>query len=185
MCEWPTGWSQSINIFLQKLIPLITSSPAYMRDGLLIINFDEGGFTTAVNGSNITITFQGQACCNEQPGPNLGPFPQSNSIPGTNFTITTNGYGGDQTGAVLLSPFLKPGTVSNMFFNHYSMLKTIEDIFGIREHLGYAGQQGLLGFFDCVSSDIATSRRSDVDNLRSGDSDDRCIGSGVESAAPL
>src|SRR5262249_5030287 len=118
------------------------------------------------------ITFEGAACCNEQPGPNLGTFPQSNPIPGTNFIITTNGYGGDRTGAVLLSPFLRTGTVSNTFFNHYSMLKTIEDIFGIREHLGYAGQQGLLGFFDCVSSDIAALRRSDDDDRRPGDFDD-------------
>ena len=38
-------------------------------------------------------------------------------------------------------------------FNHYSLLKTVADIFGL-DHLGYAGQQGLLGFFDCTS-DVA------------------------------
>jgi hypothetical protein len=55
---------------------------------------------------------------------------------------------------VLLSPFLKAGTVSNNFFNHYSMLKTLEDIFDVDGYLGYAGQPGLLGFFGCVSSDM-------------------------------
>jgi phosphatidylinositol-3-phosphatase len=167
------GGLVSADAFLQKWVPIITSSPAFKRDGLLIINFDEGEAEIAVDTSNgnITVTFQGQACCNEQPGPNLGSFPQSSPIPGTNFTLVTNGYGGDQTGAVLLSPFLKPGTVSNTFFNHYSLLKTIEDIFDIREHLAYAGQQGLLGFFDCVRSDVAT-RRWVGDDHRGDDFDD-------------
>jgi phosphatidylinositol-3-phosphatase len=56
---------------------------------------------------------------------------------------------------VLVSKILKPGTVSNVAFNHYSMLKTIEDIFGLG-HLGYAGQAGLQGFFGCTNSDIPT-----------------------------
>jgi hypothetical protein len=30
----------------------------------------------------------------------------------------------------------------------------LEDIFGL-DHLGYAAQPGLLGFFGCVSSDVA------------------------------
>jgi len=35
------------------------------------------------------------------------------------------------------------------------MLKSIEDIFGL-DHLGYAGQSGLQGFFGCTASDIST-----------------------------
>jgi hypothetical protein len=42
---------------------------------------------------------------------------------------------------------LAPGTVSTAPFNHYSMLKTIEDIFGL-DHLGFAGAPGLHGFFE-------------------------------------
>jgi hypothetical protein len=61
---------------------------------------------------------------------------------------------------VLLSRFLKPGTVSNVPFNHYSMLKTVEDIFGLN-HLGYAGQPGLQGFFGCTNSDIAVQGDDD------------------------
>jgi hypothetical protein len=30
-------------------------------------------------------------------------------------------------------------------YNHYSLLKSIEDFFGL-EHLGYAAQKGLKGF---------------------------------------
>jgi hypothetical protein len=71
--------------------------------------------------------------------------------------LTFQSYGGDRTGAVLLSPFLEPGTVSYTPFNHYSLLKTLEDIFDTDAYLGYAGSPGLVGFFGCVTSDIATN----------------------------
>jgi hypothetical protein len=147
------GGLVSADVFLQKWIPLIEASRAYQRDGLIIVTFDEGGYTIAASSTGITITFQGQYCCSEQPGPNLAPFPQSTSI--GSITLVTGDYGGDRTGAVLLSPFLKPGTVSNTPFNHYSLLKTLEDIYDTDGYLGYAGQPGLLSFFGCVSSDVA------------------------------
>ena len=146
------GGLVSADQFLQKWVPIITASPAYKEGGLLIINFDEGGPTTSKAPSGgIVITFPGEQCCSQKPGPNIGTFPQSTAI--GPYTITTNGFGGDRTGAVLLSPFVKAGTVSNTAFNHYSMLKTIEDIFGL-DYLGYAAQPGLVGFFGCVQSDI-------------------------------
>ena len=55
------------------------------------------------------------------------------------------------TGAVLLFPYLPPGTVSNDFYNRYSMLKTLEDIFEV-SYLDYDGQPGILPFFGCGSS---------------------------------
>lgn len=147
------GGLVSADAFLQKWIPLIEASPAYREDGLIAIVFDEGGYTVTpgANGA-VTITFQGQYCCSEQPGPNLAAFPQSSTI--GSYTIVTGDYGGDRTGGVLLSPFLKPGTVSNTPFNHYSLLKSLEDIYNTGAYLGYAGQPGLLSFFGCVSSDI-------------------------------
>jgi phosphatidylinositol-3-phosphatase len=149
------GGLVSIDAFLQKWVPLIMASPAYQGDGLLVINFDEGGASIEPNpDGGFIVNFPGLLCCNEQPGPNLAPFPQSSTI--FNFTLNFQSYGGDRTGAVLLSPFLKPGTVSNTPFNHYSLLKTLEDIFDTDGHLGYAGAPGLLGFFGCVTSDIAT-----------------------------
>ena len=39
--------------------------------------------------------------------------------------------------------------------NHFSLLKSVEDIFDTREHLGYAAQPGLLGFLGAVRSDIS------------------------------
>ncbi len=55
------------------------------------------------------------------------------------------GPGGGRVGAVLLSPFIKPGTVSTSAYNHYAVLKSVEDIFRLK-YLGYAGQPGLQGF---------------------------------------
>lgn len=78
--------------------------------------------------------------------------------------------GGGDTGAVLLSPFIKGGTVSNDYYNHYSLLRSMEDIFKTSDgagssaapgytgpinvstgvdghgHLGYAAQPGLAPF---------------------------------------
>lgn len=48
-------------------------------------------------------------------------------------------------GEVMLSKFIKPGTISNVPYNHYVQLKSLEDIFGLA-HLGYAAQPGLQGF---------------------------------------
>jgi phosphatidylinositol-3-phosphatase len=169
------GGLVSADAFLKSVVPMIMNSPAYKEDGLIIINFDEADIPFDVQAGN-AITADGVSCCGQQPGPNLGPLvaggqplhtgfenpdPTTGALLPPNFFLNTNGYGGDRTGAVLLSPFLKPGTVSNVPYNHYSMLKTIEDIFGL-DHLGYAGQPGLQGFFGCANSDISV--RSDSDD---------------------
>jgi hypothetical protein len=147
----------SADAFLQKWIPLIQASKAYKHDGLIVINFDEGGLSVGPNpnAAGILVSAPGQFCCNEQPGPNLAAFPQSTTIaPGV--ALAFQSYGGDRTGAVLLAPFLKPGTASNTPFNHYALLKSLENIFDTYEYLGYAAAPGLVPFFGCVTSDIAT-----------------------------
>jgi phosphatidylinositol-3-phosphatase len=108
--------------FLKTWVPRIKASPAWAEGSLLIVNFDEAESNDA------------SACCNEQPGPN-SPNPGGD----------TPGPGGGRTGAVLLSQFIRPGTVSDTPYNHYSLLKSIEDIFGVG-YLGYAGQSGLQAF---------------------------------------
>jgi phosphatidylinositol-3-phosphatase len=123
-----TGGLPAINTFLQTWVPKITSSPAFQKDGLLIITFDEAE------------TSDQTACCNEPTGPNT-------------FAPGLTGLGGGRIGAVLLSPFIKPGTVSNVPYNHYSMLRSVEDIFGLA-HLGNAGQSGLAPF----GSDVYTAQ---------------------------
>jgi hypothetical protein len=111
-------------------VPLITDSPAYQKDGLLIITFDESdsrGDDAATD------------CCAEQ------------GLPGERQQPGIIGAGGGRVGAVLLSRFIKPGTVSTVPYNHYSTLRYVEDQFGL-EHLGYAGQNGLQVF----GSDVFT-----------------------------
>jgi hypothetical protein len=79
--------------------------------------------------------------------------------------------GGGDTGTVLISPLIKPGTVSSTYYNHYSALRTMEDLLltghtctepanadtplvagsvcgGLdgQGHLGYAAQAGLATF---------------------------------------
>lgn len=121
------GGLLSANEFLMHWIPLIQKSKAYRDDGLIIVTFDESGSADA------------SACCNEPTGPNT-------DSPGT------HGPGGGRTGAVLLSRFIAGGTVSDTPYNHYSMLRSVEDLFRL-PHLGYAGTAGLTPF----GSDVYTN----------------------------
>ena len=72
--------------------------------------------------------------------------------------------GGGDTGSVLISPYIRPGTVSNVYYNHYSWLRTMEDLFGVDTasngldgfgHIGYAAQIGLKPFGRDVFSNPA------------------------------
>lgn len=114
------GGLVSANAFLRQWVPRIVGSPAYRADGLLIITFDEA------------LSIDARACCQEQSGPNTR-------------KAGVNGPGGGLTGAILLSRFIKPGTVTNVPYNHYSLLRSIEDIFGL-SHLGYARRSGVVSF---------------------------------------
>jgi hypothetical protein len=96
----------NIDAFLQTWVPLITGSPAFRRDGLLEITFDEAD------------TDDASACCGETPGP-------AAALPGE------TGPGGGRLGTVLLSPYIRGGTVSDVPYNHYSTLATIEALFGL------------------------------------------------------
>lgn len=120
------GGLVSANEFLRDRIPKIMDSPAYGHHGLIIVTFDEA---EAAGGEG-----DSSACCNEQPGPNT-------TSPG----FTTPGPGGGRVGAVLLSPCIRKGTTSDADYNHYSLLRSVEDNFGLA-HLGFAGQAGLEPF---------------------------------------
>jgi phosphatidylinositol-3-phosphatase len=107
-----------IDTFLHTWIPIITASPAYHQGGLIEVTFDES------DGAQSDST----SCCNEVAGP-------ASPLPG----IT--GPGGGRIGAVLLSPFIDPGTRSTASYNHYSTLATDERLFGL-ERLGEARTTG-------------------------------------------
>lgn len=110
-----------IAAFLQEWVPLITGSAAFRKDGLLIVTFAQSDGRTPQDY---------EACCGE--------IPMSADPDEAGF----RGPGGGKVGAVALSPFIRPGTVSAVPYNHYSLLRTVEDIFGLG-HLGFAAQTGL------------------------------------------
>ncbi len=84
------------------------------------------------------------------------------------YSSTIETPGGGDTGSVLISPLIKPGTVSKVYYNHYSWLATMEDLFKVSKgnqtstipggagsvskgldgegHLGFAAQPDLRTF---------------------------------------
>jgi hypothetical protein len=53
----------------------------------------------------------------------------------------------------MLSPFIHPGTVSLRPYNHYALLRSVEDMLGLG-HLGYAAEPELLA----LGADVFDSR---------------------------
>jgi phosphatidylinositol-3-phosphatase len=114
------GGLESVNAFLEEWVPRILASPGFSTSGMLLITYDESEGGDA------------EACCNEPTGPNT-------PKPGI------SGPGGGRIGALVLSPFAKPGSTSTTPYNHYSLLRSLEDLYGLA-HLGYAAQDGLAPF---------------------------------------
>jgi hypothetical protein len=119
------GGLVSADAFLKQWIPAITGSPAYADGGLVIVTFDE-----SESGA--------EDCCGEPMGPNT---PNNGGL--------TQGNGGGRTGAVLISRYIKGGSVNDTPYNHYSLLRSTEDMFGL-SHLGYAANTGLKPFEEDV-----------------------------------
>jgi hypothetical protein len=111
--------------FLGKWVPVITGSPAFQQDGLLLITLDESSIGDS------------SACCGEPAGLNT-------PMPG----IT--GPGGGRIGTLAISPYVQPGSTNDKPYNHYSLLRSMEDLFGIPEHLGYAAKPDVPAFGDDV-----------------------------------
>ncbi|MDB5396417.1 MAG: phosphoesterase [Rhodospirillales bacterium] len=137
----------SADQFLAHTVPAILNSPAFKQDGLLIVTFDEADIDAKYDKATNKVKMDvgdASACCDEQTGPNIGPGATVfANLPDQGPGVV--GPGGGRIGAVLLSPLIKPGTVSKTPYNHYALLRSIEDMFGL-DHLGYAGQAGLKGF---------------------------------------
>lgn len=116
------GGLKSIDVWMKQWIPRILSSPAYRKDGMLIITADES------DGPNS----DSSACCGEATSPN-------SPAPG----IT--GPGGGRIGALVISKQTRPGSSSATAYNHYALLGSIEELFKLGK-LGYAGADGLRTF---------------------------------------
>ena len=154
----PGGYA-GIEQFLKQWVPKITSSPAYkQQNGLLAIIFDEAAAS------------ESSSCCGEIAGPN-------SPMPGI------EGPGGGDTGAVLLSPCIKPGTVTQQPYNHYTLLRSIEDLFGL-SHLGYAGLAGERSLGSDVFNRTCTSIEAPVAHVRATALGSRAPGAARSAGAP-
>ncbi len=115
------GGLASADALLAQIVPKILASPAYKHGGLLVITTDQAPSSGEFADSS--------SCCGQPRYPNLPPA--------TGVAAGLPPEGGGQVGALLLSPFVKAHTTSQEPFNHYSLLRTIEDLFSLK-HLGYA-----------------------------------------------
>jgi hypothetical protein len=122
------GGLASVDNFLQVWVPKILTSPAWKKGAILMITADESE------------TGDASACCDERPGP-------TNPMPGI------VGPGGGKIGTLVIGKCVAPGKRVKTPYNHYSLLRSLEDLYGIRTggtdghgHLGYAAASGLRGF---------------------------------------
>ncbi len=141
------GGLVSADRFLAETVPMILESSAFKQDGLLVVTFDEADIDATYDKATNSVKMEvgdASACCGEQPGPNIAADSKVfGSLPDRGPGVV--GPGGGRIGAVLVSPFIKPGTKSKTPYNHYSLLRSIENIFEL-EYLGYAGQLKLKAF---------------------------------------
>ncbi|HEY2159782.1 MAG TPA: alkaline phosphatase family protein [Solirubrobacteraceae bacterium] len=144
--------------FLKSVIPQILRSPAYKADGVIAITYDQAPQTGASADSS--------SCCGTPTTfPNLIGFAPIGSTTGTSGPSGPTGPappvdlgggqtnptgGGGQVGLLLLSRYVQPGIPEvTDYYNHFSLLASIEDSFGFK-HLGYASVKALPLFGSAV-----------------------------------
>ena len=120
--------------FLATLIPAILTSPAYKEGGLIAI--------TSALAPQSGEHADPSACCVVPEFKNLPPVAATEPSVGP---VKPSG-GGGRVGMLLISPFVKPGSVNETgYYNHFSLLGTIEELLGL-EKLGYANDLALTPF---------------------------------------
>jgi phosphatidylinositol-3-phosphatase len=124
-----SGGMSAADAFLQKVVPKILASKAYKQNGLLAITVDNAPATGEYADSS--------SCCGQPKFPNL---------PAPTGVAKLSGSGGGQVGLLLLSPFVKKGGgLVQETYNHFSLLATVEQIFGLTK-LSYAGLSEVKSF---------------------------------------
>jgi len=126
------GGLASADQWLKTWVPKILASPAYKQDGMVVITFDEA--------ESSGLGLDSTACCHEAKAPNVA-------------EAGDTGPGGGRVGALVLSPFVKSGSTTATPYNHYSLLCSLENTFGLA-HLGYAATPGL----SCFGKDVYQRR---------------------------
>jgi phosphatidylinositol-3-phosphatase len=121
--------------FLKTVVPAILASAAYEDGGLIAI-------TSALAPQSGEHADPG-ACCVVPEYINLPP-PAAPAEPAGGPVKPAGG--GGRVGMLLISPFVKPGSVNETgYYNHFTLLLTIEELLGL-EKLGYAGDLALAPF---------------------------------------
>jgi phosphatidylinositol-3-phosphatase len=121
----PSGMAPA-NTFLAQVVPKIMASKAYKESGLIVITVDEAPSSGAFADSS--------SCC----GQPLFPNAPSTSLSGAP-------RGGGTVGALLLSPFVAADTTDQEEFSHFSLLRTLEELFSLKP-LGYAALPAVKSF---------------------------------------
>ena len=147
-------------------MPQIEASAAYKQDGLIAITFDQapqaGPDADAGSCCDQPAAYPNlpAATATPSPGTTTTPSPAETPAPAPALSATPSPTatpapglpaGGGQIGLLLISSrFVKPGTTYGFgSFNHYSLLRSLEDLFGLT-HLGYAAVPALPAFDDSV-----------------------------------
>jgi hypothetical protein len=172
----PTGL-QAAEAFLRKVVPEIKASAAYREGGLIAITFDQApraGPGADSRGCCMTTTYPNlprtasptttsptttPSTAMSPTTPTTGsttaltPTPTSTSgtsTSGVSGAQTSTPTGGGRVGLLLISKYVKPGTLNvTGEYNHFALLRSIENLFGL-DPLGYAAVPGLLAFDSSV-----------------------------------
>lgn len=162
--------------FLRKVVPEIEASAAYKEGGLIAITFDQApqsGPGADSSGCCITSTYPnlaatGAPTTSAATTPATTPTSTSTSTTtsttpsatapasttptgptgatGPTGTQTSTSTGGGKVGLLLISKYVKPGSLNVIGeYDHFSLLRSVENLFGLKP-LGYAAAPGLLTF---------------------------------------
>jgi hypothetical protein len=118
---------------LEPLVAEIKESLAYKDGGMIVL--------TAAQAPQEGEGADQSGCCIDPAFPNL---PEAGDVAPPTGPVHETG-GGGRVGLLLLSPFVEPGTTSETYFNHFSLLATIEELFAL-ERIGYAAEPAITGF---------------------------------------
>lgn len=167
--------------FLRTVVPEIMGSDAYKDGGLIAITFDEAPQTGPGADPSACCDTPLYPNLPTTPAPatptTTTPTTTTPTTPTTTTPVTTTPTtttpttttpapttitggsvsptgGGGRVGLLLISSFVKPGTVNlTEAYNHFSLLNAIQSLFGL-EHLGYAADPTLPTFDKIVYNDF-------------------------------
>jgi phosphatidylinositol-3-phosphatase len=126
------GGLQAADAFLRRVVPPILASPAYRANGALLIVFTAGGAVSVPAGSTPPTTTTTSTTTTATT------TTATTTTATTTTTTTTAGTGTGatssaplRTGALVLSRYTTPGSVDAHRYDPYSVLRSLEDIFGV------------------------------------------------------